>query len=154
MNNDEQLLKFPDAEGIELARQRAQKQYEESLKHSREAPAKFLKAWLKGVKIIGWEFFKHNDPLYGPSLPLAKSIEDVTNKWQVCPDYDFIHENIGVMSRGQAILLASMCSFYNSNWGGDLMRDVGINGLSDISTRLDTDGAEVISELFINYNGW
>jgi len=154
MNNYEQTLKFPSAEDIELLHQRSRKEFEDSICHNREAPAKFLKAWLQGVKVIGWEFFQYNSPLNNSSAPPVKSIEDVTNKWQVCPNSEYIIGNIGVIPNYHAILLASMCSFYNSNWGGELMRSVGINGLADISARLDTHDSKIIAELLINYNGW
>ena len=56
--------------------------------HSQAAPMKFLSAWGAGVRVIGESYFTHNDRLAGK----APSLDKVTDKWQVVPDWDFVGE--------------------------------------------------------------
>lgn len=133
-----------------LAEQRAK-----NMEHAEVAPQRFLDAWKKGVAIVGISYFKCETPLLADQVvEPAVSLDEVTTKWQVSPDYEYILENIGVLSGGEAALLATMCSFYNSEWGGELMREVGLNGLADVSAKLDLEGNQIVADLLINYTGW
>jgi len=113
------------------------------MEKSEKAPTLFLEAWKQGVTLIGGEFFNQKNPL-----------STIKDKNELRPNYEYIHENIWVMSSGKKVLLALMCSFYNSVWGGDLITEVGIKGMSDISAKLDYESLDVVSELLVNYHGW
>lgn len=125
------------------------------MEHEEVAPQRFLEAWKKGVAIIGESYFKNNPSfLADHSVEPAASLKEVTHKWQVSPDYDFILEHIGVLSGGEAALLAAMCSVYNSEWGGDLMREIGLNGMSDVSAKLEIEERQIVADLLLYYAGW
>lgn len=148
-------IKKPD----EITRARMRKKMEERIAAAREhaevAPQRFLDAWKKGVGIIGKSYFKCETPLSSNQvIEPAESLEAVTSKWQVCPDYDYIMEHIGVLSGGEAALLVTMCSFYNSGWGGDLMRECGLNGMADVAAKLDLEETQIVAELLLYYTGW
>ncbi len=126
----------------------------QSIEHEKVAMKRFLNAWIDGVRQVGEAYFHHRAPVSDISMKSASSLEDVTNKWQVSPYYEYILENIGVLSGGDAALLATMCSFYNSEWGGELMREVGLNGMADVSAKLDLEGNKIVADLLVNYTGW
>ncbi len=132
---------------VTLARMR--KEREEAIAHSQVAPTRFLAAWIVGVSIIGEEWFTQ-----GKSAVKPASLDQATDKWQLIPNWDLVSERISVLSSGEAALLAVMCSFYNSEWGGELMRNMGIQGMADISGTLDLRERKVLSELLLNYTGW
>ncbi len=127
----------------------AHKEREEAIAHSQVAPSKFLAAWVAGVNIIGEEWFTQGNSAVKPD-----SLCQTTDKWQQIPNWDLVNERIGVLSSGEAALLAVMCSFYNSNFGGDLMRNIGIQGMADISGALGLRERKILSELLLNYTGW
>jgi len=134
----------------ELTLARMRKRREDAQAHYQQAPEAFLAAWLKGVKVIGEDWFTHNPQFSEP----ASSLDQVRDKWQAIPDYQLINERIGVLSGGEAALLAAMCSFYNSEWGGQLLQDLGIQGLADLSAKLDLPENRIVADLMINYTGW
>ena len=135
-------------------RRNMQEQMAAAQKHHAIAPQRFLAAWIKGVRIVGESYFHHDAPLSDRNLQPAASLDTVTSKWQVSPNYEYILKNISVLSGGEAALLATLCSFYNSEWGGELMREVGLNGMADVSAKLDLDGNQIVADLLINYTGW
>jgi hypothetical protein len=47
-----------------------------------------------------------------------------------------------------------MCSFYNAQWGQKLLTEAGFPNICDIASKLDSEHAEVIAELFLTYSGW
>jgi hypothetical protein len=47
-----------------------------------------------------------------------------------------------------------MVSFYNSNPGGQMLRERDAEGLSDIAASLDEPHRRVLAELLISYPGW
>jgi len=134
----------------EVTLARFRKEREESQTHYAQAESAFLTAWIQGIKIVGESWFTFN-PTF---CEKAERIEQVTDKWQVIPNFELINERIGVLSGGEAALLAAMCSFYNAEWGGKLMLDGGLLGLADLSGKLDLQGNRVIAELMLNYTGW
>lgn len=135
-------------------RQRRDREMARAIEHGREAPDRFLEAWLKGVKKVGPQYFEFRAPIYDASVQPAASLEEVTSKWQVVPNEAFIEQSIGALSSGEATLLAVMCSFYNAEWGGRLMRAQGIEGMADIAGTLDLDSNEIVAALLVNYTGW
>ncbi|MCW9012304.1 MAG: hypothetical protein OQL06_00860 [Gammaproteobacteria bacterium] len=118
--------------------------------HYAQAQSAFLNAWLEGVKIVGESWFTFN-PTF---CQKAESLNEAKSKWQVMPNYELVNERIGVLSGGEVALLAAMRSFYNAEWGGKLMQDGGLQGLADLSGKLDLQGNRIIAELMINYTGW
>ena len=134
----------------ELTLARMKKKREEAIAHSKEAPGKFLSAWIAGIRVVGENYFTHNPSFVEP----AEILQDVSDKWQVIPNNEYIGDNISVLSSGEATLLAVMCSFYNSEWGGMLMRDLGINGMADVSAKLDLGETKIVADLLLNYSGW
>jgi hypothetical protein len=129
---------------------RLRKEREESIKHFAQADSVFLCAWIKGVTVIGEGWFTHNPTFCQP----APNLDHINNKWQVIPNYELINQKIGVLSGGEAALLAAMCSFYNAEWGGKLMNDIGIYGMADVSAKLDLNSRRIIADLMLNYTGW
>lgn len=105
---------------------------------------RFLVAWKRGIVLIGPRFFDAD----------ASSFESAADKNDLRPDWNYIEESIGVLSRGEAAFLASMCSFYNAEWGQKLLTDAGFSNICDIASKLDPEQAEVIAELFRTYSGW
>ena len=61
------------------------------------------------------------------------------------PRIDDIATFIGVLSSGEAMFLAAMVSFYNSDPGAKMLRDLEGGVLSDISTCLDEPRRRVSS---------
>lgn len=129
---------------------RLSKERDEAAAHSQAAPGLFLSAWIAGIRVVGENYFTHNPRFSEP----AKSLNEVTDKWQVIPNNDLIEKSMGALSSGEAALLAVMCSFYNSEWGGQIMQDLGIHGLADVSARLDLKGNKIVAKLLLNYTGW
>ena len=134
----------------EVTLARLRKQRAELLAHSQAAPGRFLAAWIAGIRIVGKICFTHNPSFTAP----ASSLDAVTDKWQVIPDRDVVNERIGMLSSGEAALLAVMCSFYNAEWGGQMMQDLGIRGMADISAKLDLEANHLVADLLVNYTGW
>ena len=134
----------------EVTLARIRKERTETQAHYAQAEGVFLAAWVRGVKLIGQSWFTAN-PRFCEKAP---HLDQVTDKWQVIPKADVIDERIGVLSSGEAALLAAMCSFYNTEWGGQLMQDLGIQGLADLSAKLDLHGNRIIADLMLNYTGW
>lgn len=134
----------------EVTLARLRKEREEALVFGSEAPDKFLSAWVAGVRIIGEGYFTHN-PRYAEP---ANSLNEVSDKWQLIPKWEFVEKSIGVLSGGEAALLAAMCSFYNSEWGDKLLHDLEIRGLGDVSGKLDVKERKILSDLMLYYTGW
>lgn len=125
------------------------KKIAEAKQHSIDAPVLFLESWKSGVEVLGIHFFKVER-----GFEDIKDPKEATEKDQLCPDYEYIKINIGVLSGGERVLLAAMCSIYNSEWGGDLLREQGVNGLADIGAKLDYREKRIISDILANYCGW
>ena len=138
-------VKWQDRARAELALERA---------IGLQAPDRFLEAWLRGVGLVGLEFFETRRPGLGQKGVPLKSLDLVRDKWQACPNPKAVEAGIGTLSHGEAALLAAMCSFYNSEWGGELLRQVGVNGLADLAAKLDHDAICVVSGLLESYTGW
>ena len=119
----------------ELAREHA---------HFTDAPAAFLRAWKQGVELAGVRFFGNGT---------RRDLDVATRKWDLCPNLTLIDNAINVMSPGEAIFLASLVSFYDSEDGGRLLRRVGVDGLSDLG-RLDLKHRTIIADLLLHYTGW
>lgn len=106
-------------------------------------PKRFLAAWKKGIKLVGEEYFK-----------LSGKVEDATDKEDLRPDKDMIEHALYRISRGHAVFLAALYSFYDSQTGQKYLEQLGYPNISDIAGSLDRKYLEVIAELFINYSGW
>lgn len=104
----------------------------------------FFEAWQRGVAIAGHHWFGD-----GQMAP-----DNATSKWDLAPRVDDIFASIGVLSSGEAMFLAAMVSFYNSDPGGQMLRDLGATGLSDISASLDEQRRSVLADLLVSYPGW
>ncbi|APT09712.1 hypothetical protein AN931_26540 [Mycobacterium intracellulare subsp. chimaera] len=103
-----------------------------------------FQAWQRGVEIAGPRWFAD-----GQTSP-----DSATSKWDLSPRVDEIRSAIGWLSSGEAMFLAAMVSFYNSEPGGELLRSLGANGLSDIAASLDESRRQVIADLPLAYAGW
>lgn len=122
----------------------AMKQFHADLRYWNGAQARFLAAWKQGVNLVGCDYFGDGT---------IEGWEAATDKNQLRPHMELIRETIGVLSSGQRVFLAAMCSFFNSGWGGDLLRATGWNGMSDYSN-LDREHRQVLADLLMNYTGW
>ena len=141
-----------DIDEVTLARIR--KERDVALAHSYEAPAKFVAAWVQGVKIIGQQYFECKKPMFGDVATEPKTLDHVTDKNQLVPNWELIEKNIYAISGGEAALLAVMCSFYNSEWGGKMMQELGLQGMADLSAKLDLKSNQVVADLLVSYTGW
>lgn len=132
---------------LDKNKKQAEKRLQQELENMRECaitvPSHFLKAWIAGVKKAGENYFE----LKGP-------VEDITNKWQVCPKASFILEVAGSISHGQAALLGLMCSFYNSEDGQNILEKVNLPNFVDALAILDNESRKIISDLCLTYSGW
>jgi len=131
---------------------RALVQRERVLLHYQGAPARFLDAWKQAVAKIGHRFFIAKEGYDNP-----ESVDQATDKWQLIPRWEYVEEHIGVLSTGEAVFLASVCSFYNGEWSQELFEKNGLNGyasIGDTANKLDLDRLEIITELMKNHTGW
>jgi hypothetical protein len=115
------------------------------LDHFSSAPARFLEAWKRGVRLAGPQFF-------GMGSPRA-DLDHAETKWDLCPKMNLIDRAIGVMSSGEKVFLAALTSFYNAEDGGELLKRAHVQGLADFGG-LDLERRGVIAALLLNYTGW
>lgn len=101
-----------------------------------QQPSRFLKAWKDGVKLIGTDYFKING-----SLESAKTIDDLV------PDINLINEVIFKLSTGQAVFLAAMVSFYDSQVGQRYLEQLGYANIADIAAKLDIEYREILKDI-------
>ena len=113
--------------------------------HFSSAPARFLEAWKRGVRLAGPQFFGMRSP--------HADLDHAESKWDLCPKMDLIDRAIGVMSSGEKVFLAALTSFYNAEDGGELLKRVNVQGLADFGG-LDLERRAVIAVLLLNYTGW
>lgn len=119
-----------------------------AFERTRQNAALFLDAWKRGVLLAGPTYFINK------TAHELHAVGAATDKNQLAPDHDLIVASIDVLSSGERKFLAAMCSFYNSNWGGDLLREQGVNGLADLSAVLDDEHLKVLADLLVSYGGW
>ena len=117
----------------------------QELAHFSSAPARFLEAWKRGVRLAGPQFFGMGGP--------RADLDHAESKWDLRPKMDLIDRAIGVMSSGEKVFLAALTSFYNAEDGGELLKRVHVQGLADFGG-LDLERRAVIAELILNYTGW
>lgn len=108
----------------------------------------FFDAWLRGVEIAGWQYFGDGHQ------PGAEGSKYDLTKWDLAPRQDDIADAIGWLSSGEAVFLAAMYSFYNADTGGKMLRRLRVNGLADLSAKLDEPRLRVIAALLVSYAGW
>lgn len=134
----------------EVTLARIRKERERVMEHYDSAPGRFLEAWKQGVTKAGPRFFKTKEG-YTPA-----TVEAATDKWQLIPNWEYVNENIGVLSTGEKVFLATLCSFYNGDWGHQLIEEHGQGYVSvgDIANRLELDESHIITQLMLNHTGW
>ncbi len=147
------MIQQPTTAEREERRQLAQAALEASRERAVRNNRLFLNAWKRGVELAGAQYFTCRPP-FGETLKPASSVAEASDRDQLAPDAEFIIETIGVLSSGQRKFLAAMCSFYNAQWGGYLLREQGVNGLADLSATLDAEHRQVIADLLVSYAGW
>ena len=106
--------------------------------------ARFLMAWKRGVRLAG-------EPCFDIT---AASVDRATDKDQLRPSWDYVEVHQLDRSRGEAAFLAALCSFFNSHWGQALLERAGYPNLCDLAGTLDSERSAVVTELFLNYQGW
>ena len=106
--------------------------------------ARFLAAWKRGVRLAGERCFDIT----------AASVDRATDKDQLRPSCDYVEVHLLDRSRGEAAFLAALCSFFNSHWGQALLERAGFPNLCDLAATLDAERSAVVTELFLNYQGW
>lgn len=146
-------MRGPSAEEREAIKAKAIEALEASRARALRNERLFLNAWKRGVELAGAQYFTCR-PQYGETLEPASSVAEASDRNQLAPDAEFIAEMIGVLSSGQRKFLAAMCSFYNADWGGDLLREQNVNGLADLSATLDSERRQIIADLLVSYYGW
>ncbi len=110
---------------------------------STERAERFLAAWKSGIKLVGAQYFH-----------IVGSVESATNKWDLMPNRALIEHSLHQVSKGQAILLAVMYSFYNGDDGQLYLEQLGYPNISDIAAHLDKEEVAVVADLLVNYSGW
>ena len=106
--------------------------------------ARFLAAWKRGVRLAGERCFDIT----------AANVDRATDKDQLRPSWDYVEVHLLDRSQGEAAFLAALCSFFNSHWGQALLERAGYPNLCDLAGTLDAERSVVITELFLNYQGW
>ena len=106
--------------------------------------ARFLAAWKRGVRLAGERCFDIT----------AANVDRATDKDQLRPSWDYIEAHLLDRSRGEAAFLAALCSFFNRHWGQALLERAGYPNLCDLAATLDAERSAVVTELFLNYQGW
>lgn len=105
--------------------------------------AAFDDSWIRGVQLAGPRFF-HASNNGGSG----------TNKWDFCPSFDRIRDELAVLSTGEGVFLAAMYSFFDANAGADLLAMVGANSPGAVSAALDEKRRRIIADLTVSYAGW
>ena len=109
-----------------------------------QRPARFLAAWKRGVRLAGERCFDIT----------AVSVDRATDKDQLRPNWDYVEVHLLDRSRGEAAFLAALCAFFNSHWGQVLLERAGCPNVCDLAGTLDAERSAVVTELFLNYQGW
>lgn len=119
--------------------------------HAREAPFQFLIAWKRAVSMVGPEFFTVD-----PGYDAPATVEDATDRWQLIPEWDVVEHGIGRLSTSEKIFLAAICSFYNGDWGKELLdkHGDGCESIGAVANRLDREQVAVITALMTHHIGW
>jgi len=133
----------------EVTLARIRKEHEESLAKQMVAPVKFLETWKKAVDLAGTQFFTHHQD----HVPAASTSEAV-DKWQLIPDYKAVYRYLDVASTGEALFIAVLYSFYNSQEGEVMLHELGFHGLGDTAYRLDYEQLQIITDLMHYHTGW
>lgn len=110
-----------------------------------DAPVRFFAAWKRGVALAGYSYF---------GAGTVAGYESAQDKDDLRPDYDLIADVMGVLSSGEAKFLAAMYSFFDAEYGGELLRRAGVRGLADLAGVLDREHLQVIADLLLDYSGW
>lgn len=110
----------------------------------RTAPTRFLAAWKRGC-LISPQYFGDGT---------RESIEAATDKWQLAPNVDAIKKTVRSKSPGEAIFLAAMVDFYNSERSREIQKAAKqSDGVGNL-LRMDCERRQVIADLLVNYAGW
>ena len=104
----------------------------------------FVLAWKKGIKKIGEECFTIK----------ASSLDAAKKKWQLEPNYEFIKHGIGGYSHGKQVLLGLMYSFYNAEYGQELLEKAQTPNFIQARSVLDESSLAIIPELWLHHTGW
>lgn len=105
----------------------------------------FFEAWRTGVGLAGPRFFGEGT---------TASVTSAVSKYDLAPDHDLVTSALGVLSSGEAVFLASMYSFYNSDVGGKMLGALGVTAPGDVAACLDESRRRVIADLLVAYAGW
>ncbi|TPG90335.1 hypothetical protein EAH72_29480 [Pseudomonas caspiana] len=122
-----------------------------SRKHHEEVPASFegtaaafLYAWKQGVALAGPTYFGDGTQI---------SLNNATCRWDLRPNLLMINNAINVLSTNERVFLAALVSFYDTDEGGVLLKQVGVRGLADLGV-LDPERRDVIASLVMHHHGW
>jgi hypothetical protein len=106
--------------------------------------AAFLYAWKQGVALAGPTYFGDGTQI---------GLNNATCRWELRPDLLMINNAISVLSVNERIFLAALVSFYDTEVGSVLLKQVGVRGLADLGL-LDLERRDVIASLIMDYHGW
>jgi len=104
----------------------------------------FFFAWKKGVQIAGLRFFGD-----GSQEGFKKS----DCRWHLRPNLRVIKKSFEVLTDQERVFLAALVSFFNADEGGDLLKQSGVRGLSDLGI-LTFEQCDVIAGLIMNNHAW
>ncbi len=113
-------------------------------KKANQSDALFIDAWKKGIKKVGAEFFSIK----------ASSLDAAKKKWQLEPDYEFIQNAMGGYSHGQQVLLALMYSFFDPEYGQELLEKTQKPNFVEARSILDEEAFQIITNLWLYHTGW
>lgn len=115
----------------------------EAAELEKQKPAKFLKAWKQGIKLVGEEFFN-----------ITSTVDTATHIDELRPNKEMLEQNLYRLSTGQALFLAAMYSFFDSQDGQLFLEQLERPNICDIASRLEKEYLEIILVLMANYHGW
>lgn len=111
---------------------------------NKQKPSKFLEAWRDAVILIGPALFK-----------LDCSIETITNRENMRPDFDAFLSAINVLSSGQQVFAIAVYQFFSDSDALKLCEQCDRQPVSvaDIAM-LDDKHRHIIIRLIESYTGW
>lgn len=107
--------------------------------------ARFLAAWQAGVDVAGQRFFDIK----------SETVASAQDKEELRPKWDYVEDNVGVLSHGERSFLIAMCGFFNDEWGAELSARFNETGSPvELAQILSIERRQIIADLLVNYQGW
>lgn len=104
----------------------------------------FFFAWKRGVEIAGSRYFGDGS---------QEGFQKANCRWDLRPNIRVISKNFEVLTEQERVFLAALVSFFDTNEGSSLLKQSGIQGLSDLGL-LNIEQRDVIAGLIMHNHDW